>query len=158
MTQASSRLGGDPSSDYDDETDKEGVLKGVTTRPYPTHHKDLDALYQVDIKRARELGLHFYQTPSCAVLCDECIPPECISKIIDWDGHTLYRNEALATCAPGDRPAQVQVGSDLSRTTFHYDYTLCSTAWKTIKIDNVKAAQRALFMKQYCSKFHNENI
>ena len=66
------------------------------------------------------------------------------------DGHTLYRNEHLLQCGPGDRPANVQVGSDLSRTTFHYDYTLCSAAWNTIKIDNEKADLSALFMKQYC--------
>ena len=150
---------GDPcSGDDEDEDDKEGILRGVTTRPYPAHHTDLDTQYQIDVRRARELGLHFYQTPSCAVLCDECIPPECISKIIDWDGHVLYRNADLSKCAPGDRPAYVQAGSDLSRTKFHYDYSQCSTNWDTVKIDKAKAERSALFMKQYCSRFHNENI
>ena len=74
------------------------------------------------------------------------------------EGQVLYRNEHLLKCAPGDRPAQVQIGTDLSRTKFHYDYTLCSTTWNTIKVDSAKADHSALFMKQYCCKFHNERL
>ena len=50
---------------------------GVTSIPYKVSDK-LDAFYQVDVQRAGELGLRFYQNQSLAVLCDENIPPECI--------------------------------------------------------------------------------
>ena len=57
--------GGDPRRD--DSDCSEDIAYGITTRAYPIHNKNMDALYQIDIKRARELGLHFYQTPSLAV-------------------------------------------------------------------------------------------
>ena len=78
-----------------------------------------DALYLVDVDRATELDLKFYQTQSLAVLCEDNIPPECIAAVITIDGNMLYKNDYLYDIAPGDRPANVAVGHDLARTTLH---------------------------------------
>ena len=149
---------GDPSGRREEQEDAADVASGITTRPYPIHDKNLDALYQIDLKRARELGLHFYQTPSYAVLCDENIPPECILKITDMRDQVLYRNELLLACAPGDRPAYVQIGTALQNTKFHFDIDVSSLDRSTIELITDKAERDALFMKQYCCKFHNERI
>ena len=151
---------GDPSGRREEQEDAADVASGITTRPYPIHDKNLDALYQIDLKRARELGLHFYQTPSYAVLCDENIPPECILKITDMRDQVLYRNELLLACAPGDRPAYVQIGTALQNTKFHFDIDASSLDRSTIDVELIpdKTERDALFMKQYCCKFHNERI
>ena len=147
---------GDPSSKRrHDATD---IVSGITTLAYPIHDSRLDAFYQIDLKRARELGLHFYQTPSCAVLCDENVPPECVLKITDMQGQVLYRNEHLLECAPGDRPAYMTVGTALSNTALHFDITKCGATWGTLSLIAGKSERDELFMKQYCCIFHNERI
>ena len=150
---------GDPSDTYSTTERKAAdIATGITTLAYPIHDQAIDAMYQIDLKRARELGLHFYQTPSCAVLCDANIPPECIIKITDMQDQVLYRNELLLTCAPGDRPAYLMVGTDISNAKLYFDAKVGPNKWGAIKMQREQSDRDALFMKQYCCKFHNERI
>ena len=93
----------------------------MTTSPCQIHDPELDALYLIDVKRANELGLHFYQTQSLAVLCDDNVPPECIVKVISMDNKTLYKDEYLTSVAPGDRLANVVVGPSVARANIFID-------------------------------------
>ena len=150
---------------YPTDRDKEEIATGITTRAYPIHDKALDAMYQIDLRRAKELGLHFYQTPSLAVLCDSNIPPECIIKITDMPGQVLYRNEHLLACAPGDRPAYIMKGTDIANARLFFkapvgpfDTPVGPFTWEDCKMQLDKSDRDAMFMKQYCCAFHNERI
>ena len=109
------------------------VVSGVTSRPYKMH-KELDALYLIDVKRANEFGTQFFQTPSYAVLCDDNIPPECIVRVITMSGHTLYKDDYLSSKAPGGRPARIQVGSALARSHIFVDVRKRLTCWEAIQV------------------------
>ena len=143
---------------YPTDRDKAEVATGITTIAYPIHNPALDAMYMIDIKRARELGLHFYQTPSLAVLCDTNVPPECIVKITDMRNQVLYRNQYLLACAPGDRPANVTIGDDLSNTALFFDEPSLPFTWEDLRLHRVRSERDEKFMKQYCCRFHNERI
>ena len=101
----------------------------MTSRPYKMH-KDFDALYLIDVKRANELGLQFFRTQSLAVLCDDNIPPECIIRVMRMSGHTLYKDDYLSSKAPGDRPANIQVGPALLRSHIFVDILEKLTGWE----------------------------
>ena len=133
------------------------VTSGVTQRPYPIHDKFINALYQINLRRARELGLRFYQTPSLAVLCDENIPPECILKITDMHDQVLYMNKLLSDWASGDRPAYSDQGSAFSNAILNYNLF---NYHGEIQFENIDTRPEtdAIFMKQYCCRFHDERI
>ena len=76
---------------------------------------------------------NFYQTPSCAVLCDENVPPECILKVTDMYDQILYINEPLVNSAPGDRQAYPMQGTALSEANILYDLANDFKDWNTLE-------------------------
>ena len=90
----------------------------VSDYPYPAD-PDMDAIYVVETQRCNELGIQFWQNPTTAVLCNSNIPPECISRVIDFMGHELYVNKTLNSIAPGDRKASIDIGPQIQRASVY---------------------------------------
>ena len=90
-------------------------MSGVTTTPYGMA-ESADVVYMVNVRRANELGIRFYQTRSLAVLCEHNVPPECIIAVLTRDNNVLYKNDDLYDATLGDQPAYLTVGHALERT------------------------------------------
>ena len=91
-------------------TQGQDPITGITTIAWPPS-KDDYGIYVVEVQRCIELDLMLRQNPTGAVLCRKNVPPECISKVIDFQGNVLYQNDLLNQAAPDDRKDNMDVGA-----------------------------------------------
>ena len=86
-----------------------GYSGQVALRPYVFRS---EIVVIVDVKMARSMGVCFQQTASYAVLTDQEIPAECISRIVDWNSRELYcrRPPVMADAVSTDAPASGNAG------------------------------------------------
>ena len=74
------------------------------------------------------------------------------------DDQTLYRDDYLSSVAPGDRPANIQVGTAVSRASIFLNIRGRLASWNAVELLLHLADEDDAFMKQYDCKFHTERI
>ena len=117
---------------------------------------DDDVIYIVEVQRCNELGLRFRQNPTGAVLCLKSIPPECISQVVDFEGNILYRNELLNSTAPGDRKAQLDMGTAIQKASLYLQIKKGMESWPKEVLKTEAAIVEEKFYNNYDKNFNDE--
>ena len=122
--------------------------------PWPAT-ADQYVIYIIDVQRCNELGIKLYQNSTAAVLSSLNIPPECVSKVIDFKGNELFVNTNLNQTAPGDRKANLDVGAAIQRAVVYIELT------KEMPADSGESAtaiQDRGWHKSYDRTVHDEQM
>ena len=120
--------------------------------------EDDDVIYVVEVQRCNELGLRFRQNPMGAVFCRKSVPPECISKVIEFQGNVLYQNDLLNQTAPGDRKANLDVGTSIKKASIYLQINQGMEEWPKNIVETDSAAREKKYYAAYDCNFNDEQM
>ena len=132
------------------------ILK-ITPVTWPID-EDYNVIYVVEVQRCNELGIQLRQNQTGAVLCSSGVPPECISKVIDFKNNLFFSNDVLNTTAPGDRKANLDVGAEIKRARFYLQLKDGMTTWPNPILETDLARQEKKLYNSYDRNINDEQM
>ena len=131
-------------------------LLKVTLMTWPPSPDD-DAVFVIEVRRCKDMGILFKQNSTGAVTCSQSIPPECISEVTTMDGRQiLYHNKDLD--APGDRRAILEVGTVMQRSTSFIPVGTNMKKWPEKILKTKEAIKEEAYYKNYDKNFNDEQM
>ena len=103
-------------------------------------------------------GFEITSKPTGAVLCGSSIAPECISKVIDFKGNVLYQNDLLNQTAPGDRKANLDLGSTIKQARVYLELKQGMKEWPQDAGDTQSAVMEKKYYASYDRNFNDEQM
>ena len=90
------------------------------------------------------------------MLSDSNIPPECISKVVDFKDNVLYINNFLNQIAPGDRKANLDLGAATQRAVFYIKVEEGMKSRPAESSESATALNDRDWIKSYDRNFNDE--